>query len=419
MTETNPFFINLAKSTDESEARKSLRICGSGLFVSENSISLLTKSYERWIKSQTGKEIQKSTDKYLKKFFNSEEPKTYYLIDGKECLVGYIASETENIFNELKPSETKVPRYHGELLDPEWFLHPKDPIFSKLRGVTYESNSSKGSSISFEVKNKKIKLSTANLNRFMKKIKEARVINHESIRDALNPLAKILNQAKASPTKYCNIIPKSIVKKSPSLNLKWKTLSIILDKDNFIVGCFSNAGKAYRDSIDNEILSLQTKPPLTSVKSFTVSSSSMKIKAHGMSLKLSQAAFSQYMRLLKRKKLKKGDQRFLSIKSVITKLVNLIHKSGEPNEELLKELLDGQSPRNKMYRVNGNWVFVIRDRSEITSCFRLNTNKKDSNQKNSNRKDSHQKDNHKKDKDSKKRPNPLNENQRQLTETQL
>jgi len=405
MTETNPFFINLAKSVDEFEAKDSLRVCGNGLFVSENSISLLTKSYEAWIKNQTGKDIQKSTDKYLKKFFDSESPKTFYLIDGKECLVGYIASETDNIFNELKPSESNVPRYHGELLDPEWFLHPKDPIFSKLHGVTYESNSSKGSSICFEVKNKKIKLSTANLNRFMKKIKEARVINHESLRQALGPLAKILNQAKASPTKYCNIIPKSIVKKSPSLNLKWKTLSIILDKDNFIVGCFSNAGKAYRDSIDNEILSLQTKPPLTSVKSFTVSRSTMKIKAHGMSLKLSQAAFSQYMRLLKRKKLKKGDQRFLSIKSVITKLVNLIHKSREPNEELLNELLDGKSLRNRIYRVNGNWVFVIKDKSEIASCFRINLNQKGASNKKANKKG--------------KKPNPLAESQPQLTQTQL
>ena len=101
MSETNPFFINLAKSAQESEVLEALRICNKGLFISEDYIDSLAKHYQDWIKNQTGKEIQKSTDKYLKKFFGNESPKVSYLIDGKKCLVGYLANETDNIWNEF------------------------------------------------------------------------------------------------------------------------------------------------------------------------------------------------------------------------------------------------------------------------------------------------------------------------------
>ena len=389
MSETNPFFINLAKSAQESSALEALRICNKGLFISEDYINSLTKHYQDWIKSQTGKEIQKSTDKYLKKFFDSETPKASYLIDGKKCLVGYLANETDNIWNELKPSESKVSRYQGELLDPEWFLHPKDPIFSKLPDIDFEFDSSKGSSVCFKLggqaknkevkskgaKSKEIKIDSASLNQLVKQLRAIKspALKKHTLRDSLLPILAILNQAKAG--RNSSIVPSEVIKKSPSLLLRSKSINIVLDQDNYIIGALNNSGKEFRQNLEKEILALQTKAPLTSIRSFTASKSIKKIRAHGMSLKLSPSFLMQFIKLLIRKKTKKGDKRFLSVKDVINKLVSLIHKSKEPSKELLKDLLKGRKQGNSIYKVNGKWVFVIKDKSELVTCFRIKDKK--------------------------------------------
>ena len=78
----------------------------------------------------------------------------------------------------------------------------------------------------------------------------------------------------------------------------------------------------------------------------------------------------QFIKLLIRKKLKKGDKRFLSAKDMVSKLVSLIHKSKDPSKDLLKDLLNGRNAGNRIYKVNGKWVFVIKDKNELVTCFR-------------------------------------------------
>ena len=385
-TETSsPFFLHLARKIGATEAKNTLRICNKGLFVSEDFAEQLAEHYQHWLKEQTGKDIQKASDKYIRKFFGSEQPKTFYLLDGKECFAGMIATESASLWKDIKPSESYIARYQGELLDPENFLHPKDPMLSKVEGVKIEFDPRKGSFFSFAGKKNVVKIENNALVTFSKLLRELPEVKKKfpkfsiALRETLEPIKTILREAKPLPRKLSRVIPAELAKKNPSLALSWGSITILLDKDSHLIGSFLSRGKSSRKMLETEVKALETKAPLTSIRGFTLNKQLGKIRARDLSLKLSPLALSQFIRLLtSRNNTKKPLPPFITANDVIFKLVSILTHAKDADEALRKELLQGRSPGNRLYRVSGGWIFLITDKTDLASCFRVRNQKSES-----------------------------------------
>lgn len=140
------FFSCICDYFSDYECKELFRAVKQGVFVHEDAVDKLLDAYQKWLAQRTESSSEKSAAKCKRRIFGTEEPKLYYLIDGKLCLPGYLAPcEIGSLFK-------KIPVSQASMLDTNEYLHPRDPIFQSLSHVTAVMDPSKGFLLKFESK---------------------------------------------------------------------------------------------------------------------------------------------------------------------------------------------------------------------------------------------------------------------------
>ncbi len=126
-----PFVEDVIKSIPSLEFQQHYRVTLHGLFVDPAARENLTNRYEEWFKKTTGINTEYRSEKWVRKLFGDEKPRLYYLHEGKTCLRGYIVP-----CRLPNPQGYRRPFYLGTPTAATEMLHPQDPLFSEIPGIT-------------------------------------------------------------------------------------------------------------------------------------------------------------------------------------------------------------------------------------------------------------------------------------------
>jgi hypothetical protein len=110
--------------TPEPEVTQYLRATPKGLFVSKQLTFRVITAYQQWL-TEKGMPLT-NEGKSFKRLFGAEEPRTYYLKEGKNTLTGSLIE-----IPIQQPQNLKMPYFLGSLDDTQTVFNPEDP---RLKG---------------------------------------------------------------------------------------------------------------------------------------------------------------------------------------------------------------------------------------------------------------------------------------------
>jgi len=371
----DPFLIELPKLLGQTERNLGFRLTSKGVFVTEGFEHYVIESYQRWLKEQTGKENTKNEEKCRKRLFG-ENPKSFYLLDGKKCFFGvFLKGKAETINNSLK-NKIHLTAYRGEPIDPKDFLHPKDPYLEKIKNIRIHFSPSQGSFIKVSSKKSEFKIPFEQLRSFAKQARLSEEFCKKypkakfSLRECITPLAQILRNSRASKPGSSLFALREHLKLKPNKIAHSAGFSFFFNKEGILLACVQSKNKEFRRKIKEEITALKTKHPLTSIRGFTLLNGKSKhlgkVRIKGNSFFLEPRCFFHFTKLLLRQK--KTDT-FIGTKGVMQKLISALQSSKDASPEAEKEFSGGRRISGKNYRVSGKWVFVIQDKNCISGVF--------------------------------------------------
>ena len=122
-----PFLTSLKGNKGAQELRPSVRVLSKGLFVDERVVSAVVEHYQAWLERESQGEAHKTHEKTFQWLFEGREPIKNYLVEGKQVLVGFVIPVAIS-----NPQQFALPYYLGSLLSAETYLHPADPVVSKI-----------------------------------------------------------------------------------------------------------------------------------------------------------------------------------------------------------------------------------------------------------------------------------------------
>ena len=126
--EKDPFISCLPELIPQTDLKAAFRATRKGVFVREDWEAKLIEVYRDWSKVQTGKESSKNDAKCHRRLFGEEKPKLYYLLDGKDCLTGYLPKKTRKRSCSIQWKEKRHSKLSRGTLRPFRLSPPQRPI---------------------------------------------------------------------------------------------------------------------------------------------------------------------------------------------------------------------------------------------------------------------------------------------------
>ena len=275
------FFSCLCDYFKDLECKEMFRATSQGLFVREDVVERLLDAYQQWLSKKTESLSEKSTEKCKRRIFGTPQPKLYYLIDGKMCLVGYLSPHVTN--SQQSPLPKKIPFSQSSLIDTASYLHPKDTIFGSIPHVTSVLDPSKGFLLKFESKKRVFWATTDTVKQFARYASQKSLISNLTLhkdtplRDYIEPLLSCVVKSRVVPDKHKLLIP-SFVKgdKKPSKVIKgaeksagivdtsasyyrFRDVVFIVNAESKIDHCYCVDGKSLSVFVRSELSACESK----------------------------------------------------------------------------------------------------------------------------------------------------------------
>ncbi|MBX7137110.1 MAG: hypothetical protein K1X83_03930 [Oligoflexia bacterium] len=359
------FLLELTKHLGREQILSNLRVLTKGLFVSEPFAQTLVAKYQEWHKTVTGSFSQQSDERARKHLFGQEDPKVYYLIEGKQCLTGFLAA-----LPFAQPDRLPIPHYPGSLIDAATQLHPKDPFLQSAAGIKAVTDLAKGLQFSLQVKRWEYRISPELLQRFSEMVIQSRRLNREfdqvqrGLRYALPALSTVLSRARLLRGKKKTLIP-SKFRRDPKLKLvRFKRLYfVLLDENridhiyelrarNLVIFLRQELDLLKRDKHSQRIggLSLAIKPG--------PSAGFISIKGH--KLRISRRVFSRFLEGLLRLRESPAElPSHYTLRDAIKLLAQLLQQgTWIPKREIPQRIFEKLAGHETLIQ-SGQWYFII------------------------------------------------------------
>ena len=235
------------------DVKKHFRILQNGFFVTEQFVDQMFAGYVKFRNESSGEQQDLSQEKLVKKFFNTTNPKLYYLLDGKICLSGYFV---EGDF----PKNTIIPFSHSVLADASTSLNPKDEFLNAIEGFNVYFDSVKGYTFQCLVSEKKYSLTQDFIKAFSKIIPNALRIDlaqNAPLRDYISKLVAVLGKVQEVKENQRILVPRKFAGKTFNL-LKHESMVFVSDANNALVFCYALHKKPFQRMIEAEEITSKT-----------------------------------------------------------------------------------------------------------------------------------------------------------------
>ena len=147
--------------------RANLRFTTRGLFVSQSFEPEVLKAFHDWYRRTHPDAPELSDTKLKRKLFGSEEPEAFYLVEGKTALYGVFVPA-----NIGDPQRFRLPFYLGSPNPAKDTLHPSDPIFQSIPGLSVVQGR-EGTEVHLQLGDRRYSFSLEDVKRFRELAKES------------------------------------------------------------------------------------------------------------------------------------------------------------------------------------------------------------------------------------------------------
>ncbi len=345
-----------------------------GVFVHEAAIEPLVAAYQEWTRKTSPTGEAKTIEKCRKRIFGTAEYPLYYVLDGNRCLPGIVLT-TES----TDPRRSKVPVYQAALLPAADFLHPRDPFLAGLDSPKSRMSNQEGFVLEFSCVKRMLEMTEPVLKEFAAVLradpreKKQHPERLRSLRGALEPTAKIIAHARELPENQRLLIPEQLRGRSRLTFYRSHGLTIAVENDRKIVGCFSTKGRAMLRFLKKELDVLREKGKSgNGVRGFSPDTNRKqcagRVFSQNISFHLETRVLLQFLKQMPRvsRIAKKVPTKF-ALRDLLDRFVALFRNSAPVDERSLLGKLRRREAFAK-YRRTGNWIFVIVDKNVIHSA---------------------------------------------------
>jgi hypothetical protein len=245
-------------SLSSSTLLNSIKITPSGLFVTCEGWQNFLETFQSWLKIDTGSESLLDLDRCSNLICTSDSKHSsgkisYYILDGKNCRVGYLVPA-----KPLDSLRNKFPHYAGTPIDGRKSIHPKDPILNQLPPelkVDSQRLYIKGNKFSFSIPFEDLSLLRTILGG-SPKLKKYRSEFNKALRDILVPLSKFILSGQIIEKSKLRLIPSVFRKQSNIIILRFSDVFLVTDSTGVFKDGFGLKAKNFFDFVSIEINSL-------------------------------------------------------------------------------------------------------------------------------------------------------------------
>jgi len=243
---------------DKDQLPTSARKTQNGIFFFKENLPALINAYQKWFSTLKPGTAPLTEDKILRKLLQTDDYSLSYLLEGKQCHVGYHFSSQSPGSSGLS-ALTKVD---STPLDARDFLHVRDPIFKELENAQVELNS-QGFALKVKRREQDIVVSRELVLQFAALAKNSRRVMQRhpelniAVRFAVPLMVDHLLKAKKLSAKDPLLLPAQCCNQK-LLHLKAFGFLFVIQTDGKLLDCFEHSGKNLHNILTKEFDKLRS-----------------------------------------------------------------------------------------------------------------------------------------------------------------
>jgi hypothetical protein len=367
--------VRFVRSLFGTSLANNLRITPSGLFVPETEREPLISAYQVWLKADSGAAGLLESSRCIEHLFGSPTPTDFYVLDGKNCLVGNLIKIETN--PELK---TKFPVYAGTPIDGRNSIHPKDPMLSKLPEGIQIQNGPDGMEIRLQLKTILIQLPLSRLPDIAylvgnsPRLRKQKYTFKQALRKVVPELALLLKQARPVNTSSLRFLPSQFRRQGNVKFLALADLILALNSQGRFISGFGFKAKNMLDFLHTEIKILSETVRSKRIGEFDLRTYERNcagiLRSKNEKFSLEYRALMDFVQIWRPNKTEKRKSESPTLFDILRELSLEFSHSAWTLERDISPRFRGSSKDNLNYRTTKGWVFWISKRAHLVSLRR-------------------------------------------------
>lgn len=352
-----------------------LKITPSGLFVPEKDRSALITSYQSWLKNESGAAGLLEESRCIEHLFAYSVPTDYYVLDGKNCIVGNLIQIDPTL--EMK---SKFSLYAGTPIDGRKSIHPKDPILSQLpegvkiqngpdgmelqlilRGLPFQLPLSKFSEISYLFSNSP-------------RLRKQKHTFKHALRRVVPDLASLFKQARVIKSNSLRFLPSQFRRQSNVKFLALADLIFAINPQGRFISGFGFKAKNLLDFLHTEIRILNQTVRSKRIGDLDLRTNDRQsvgtLRNKNEKFSLGYSALMDFAQIWRPDKANNKRAEAPTLFDIVRELSLEFSKSAWTLDRDISPRFRGASKDNLNYRSTKGWVFWISKRSHLISLRR-------------------------------------------------
>ena len=352
-----------------------LKITPLGLFIPENELTAFICAYQTWLKADSAAEGLLETNRCIEHIFETNSPTDYYLLDGKNCLVGNLI--------KLSPTaefKSKFPFYAGTPIDGRHSIHPKDPILSRLPEGVQIITASNGMQLSIKLKSTTIQLPLSRLADIAylvgnsPRLRKQKHTFKQALRKVVPELALLLKQARVISPSSLRFMPSQFRRRSDVTFLSLADLIFALNSNGNFISGFGFKAKNLLDFLHQEIRELSKSVRSKRIGEFDLRFSDRQIagtlRSNQEKFQLEYKALMDFVQIWRPNRSSNNRNEAPTLFDLLRELSLEFYKSSWTLDRDISPRYRGSGKDNLNYRTTKGWVFWISKRSHLVSLRR-------------------------------------------------
>ncbi len=365
------FLAELSKYISRDVLKRNLRRLPERVFVTQSAVAELENGYRKWL-SDSGAAIKE--DKIKSRLYATEAPELFYLIEGKDCFLGYLMPlHADDTAEQALQKTQSIP------INAEDYIHPRDPVLKDPKSFRV-LNTPYGPLLEFSagvIKDgveKKVTVPVTSYAEFIRPLRIAKHIARRNptlagpLRDSVETVAELLRVASPVTVKQ-RLVLREADRGKISVFLRAGSIVFGIDGKGQLACCYDAGRRGEVAVIDSEIkrLCAEQRDVGGGIRFERIGSQFLlSLRMNRERYRLHHRAFRSFFESLRRNRRlgKKLPNRY-TLRDVIETLVRMLRDSKETGRKTLKRMGKKKKLVQVDFRDCGSWVFVVLDGSII------------------------------------------------------
>ncbi len=368
------FFKALKELLPHEEIKEKVRATPAGLFIEQGLRVRILEQYQVWLQRQTQGAVAKSERKCMKRLFGSEQPREYYLVEGKACAVGYLIACPLQ-----QPQNLSLPYYLGSLTETSSYLHPRDPKLSAMESVTV-ATTSEGAELNIRVKGKTIKAAAPLVAAFQKLAGHSKALSAKypesqtALRDAARALIKELKRSMVVDKRKHLLVPGRYLRNKRVEFLEAGSLVFAAENGEKLADCYELRAANLNHFIKGEVSHYAGKRHGVRVASIDILPPHARaigaIRIKGQQYHLAPRCVQDFVeRALQSPALRDVLPERFTVVDCLKLLSNICEQSEEIERRKISHYVDQLQIHGARFRTFERWILVVGDNNTLVRCI--------------------------------------------------